>query len=155
MMRTIQNRREFLAAVALVGASAVPVSLAVTNAQDTATPAASPVASPQASPMAGGGGAQTAVTVELIDIAFDPNEFTIAANTDVMVTLPNTGMMPHTFNINEHNNPNVPNLGVDVDVDPGDTGMATINAPAGDYYFWCDVPRHEEAGMHGIMHVVQ
>jgi uncharacterized cupredoxin-like copper-binding protein len=152
-MQTSQNRRKFLAAVALLGTSAVPVSLAITRAQETPSPAASPVASPMASPVAGGQ-PQTAATLELVDIAFNPNEITVAANTDVTVTLQNTGILPHTFTVTDHNQfPNVQNLGVDVEVQPGDSGTATVNAPAADYYFYCKIPGHEEAGMHGVMHV--
>jgi uncharacterized cupredoxin-like copper-binding protein len=156
-MQSTQNRRKFVAAMALVGTGVVPISLAITNAQETPSPAASPMASPAASPMASpvaGGQPQTAVTVEMVDIAFNPNELTIAASTDVTVTLPNTGVQPHTFTVTDHNQfPNVMNLGIDVEVQPGQTGMATVNAPAADYYFYCKIPGHEEAGMHGVMHV--
>jgi glucose/arabinose dehydrogenase/uncharacterized cupredoxin-like copper-binding protein len=143
----------------------------------TPTPEGSPVASPEASatesptvtstsanggqnpaasPGAGGGTvAQTEVTVEMVDIDFNPNEFTIPANTDVTITLPNNGAALHTFVISDHNNENVPNLGIKVEVQPGQTGTVTVNAPPGDYYFFCDVPGHEAAGMFGTMHVVQ
>ena len=60
----------------------------------------------------------------MVDIAFQPNTLTIPANTDVTVSLPNTGASLHNFSIDE--------LGIDVDVAPGDTGSVTINAPAGD-----------------------
>ena len=153
-MQTTQNRRKFIAAMALVGTAAVPLSAALTRAQETATPAASPVASPQASPVAGGGAAQTALTLEMVDIAFNPNMFTVAANTDVTITLNNTGVLPHTFVVSDHNQfPGAANLGINVAVDPGSSGMATVNAAAGQYYFYCDVPGHEEAGMHGVMTV--
>lgn len=155
-MLTAQNRPKFVAIVALVITSIALISLTIANAQETPTPSASPMASPVASPMASpvaGGQPQTAVTVELVDIAFNPNEFTIPANTDVTITLQNSGVTPHTFTVTDHNNPNVQNLGIDVEVQPGETGTATVNAPAGDYYFYCKIPGHEEAGMHGIMHV--
>lgn len=130
--------------------------------QPGTTPAASPqpgttpVASPQGqpSPAPGGGGeAQTNPTIEMVDIAFKPNEFTIPADTDVTVTLKNTGALPHNFSITDHNNPNVSNLNISVDVQPGETQTVTINAPAGDYYFFCNVAGHEAAGMYGTMHV--
>jgi len=154
-MLTAQNRPKFAAVAALVFASFALVSLAIANAQQTPTPSASPSASPMASPVAGGQ-PPTAVTVTMVDIAFQPNDFTIAANTDVTVTLQNTGATLHNFSVTDHNQfPNVPNLGIDVDVQPGQTGTATVNAPPGDYYFFCDVPGHEQAGMFGTMHVVQ
>jgi uncharacterized cupredoxin-like copper-binding protein len=151
-MLTAQNRSKFVAVAALVVAVLALVSLAITDAQEMATPAASPQASPMASPVAVGQ-PQTAVSIEAFDIGYSVNEFTIPANTDATVTVQNTGALPHTFYINDHNNPNVQNLDVDVDIDPGQSGMTTINAPAGDYYYYCRVPGHEEAGMHGIMHV--
>jgi uncharacterized cupredoxin-like copper-binding protein len=114
------------------------------------TPEATPGASPEACPPSGGA---TTVKVDLVDIAFNPNEITIPANTDVTINLMNTGAAAHNFSITDHNNPNVPNLGISVDVAPGQSGTATVNAPPGDYYFFCNVPGHEQAGMHGIMHV--
>jgi nitrite reductase (NO-forming) len=150
-MLTSLNRRKFIASMAFIGTSAVPISLAITRAQETPTPMASPGASPVASPMAS---PVTALTIDAFDIGYSVTEFTIPANTDATVTIRNTGVMPHTFYVNEHNQfPNVPNLDIDVDIDPGQTGMTTINAPAGDYYYWCAVPGHEAAGMHGVMHV--
>lgn len=97
--------------------------------------------------------APTAVTLEMIDIAFNPTELTIAANQDVTVTLKNTGASPHNFSITDNNNPTVTNLQISVNVAPGETKTVTINAPAGDYYFFCNVPGHEAMGMHGILHV--
>ena len=120
---------------------------AATEAPSASTPTGA------ASPAASGGEAQTAVTVEMVDIAFNPKEFTIPANTDVVVTLPNNGASQHNFAVDDHNNPNVKNLGISVDVGPGETKTVTINAPAGDYYFYCNVPGHEAAGMFGTMHV--
>ena len=90
----------------------------------------------------------------MVDIAFNPSEFTIAANTDVTITLPNHGAAMHNFSVDDHKNSNVPNLGISVDVQPGQTGTVTVNAPPGDYYYYCNVPGHEAAGMFGTMHVV-
>lgn len=120
-------------------------------AQPGAPPAASPAASPQPAP--GGGEAQTAPTIEMVDLAFKPNDVTIPANTDVTVTLKNTGALPHNFSITDHNNPNVPNLNISVDVQPGQSQTVTINAQPGDYYFFCNVAGHEAAGMFGTLHV--
>jgi uncharacterized cupredoxin-like copper-binding protein len=90
--------------------------------------------------------APQAVEIELLDIQFEPNVVTIPANTDVTVSLPNTGVTLHNFSIDE--------LNIDVDVQPSHTGSTTINAPAGTYQFYCDVPGHKEAGMIGTL-VVQ
>jgi uncharacterized cupredoxin-like copper-binding protein len=121
-----------------------------------ATPNASPSASGstgQSASAAGGSEVSTSPTITMVDIAFKQKEFTIPANTDVTVTLDNTGATMHNFSITDHNNSGVKNLNISVDVQPGETKTVTINAPAGDYYYFCNVPGHEAAGMYGTMHV--
>jgi len=105
-----------------------------------------------ATPAAGGGeqaaageGASEAVVVESYDIYFEPDELTIPADTDVTVRLPNEGVTPHNFSIDE--------LGIDVDIAPGATEETVINAPRGEYEFYCNVPGHKEAGMDGTLAV--
>jgi Cu-Zn family superoxide dismutase len=98
-----------------------------------------------ATPAEDGEQARTEITVESVDIDFNPNEFTIPANTDVTVHLPNTGAALHNFSVEE--------LGIDVDIAPGEEQTITINAPAGTYEYYCDVPGHREAGMVGTMTV--
>jgi uncharacterized cupredoxin-like copper-binding protein len=86
------------------------------------------------------------VTVEMVDIDFNPNEFTIPAETEVTVRLPNQGASVHNFHIDP----------LDIhseDVDPGDETTVTINAEAGDYEYYCSIPGHREAGMVGTVHV--
>ena len=87
------------------------------------------------------------VTVQVVshDIFFEPNEITIPANTDVTVSLPNEGAAPHNFSIDE--------LGISVDIEPGATEETVINAPAGTYEYYCNVPGHKEAGMVGTLTV--
>ncbi len=123
------------------------------NASPTvaASPGASPAASPAASPTAG---AATEVTIESVDIAFNPKEVTVAANTDVTINLPNNGAALHSFVIDDHKNDNLPFDPIRVEIQPGATETVTVNAPAGDYYYYCDIPGHEAAGMFGTMHVV-
>jgi uncharacterized cupredoxin-like copper-binding protein len=128
-------------------APATPATFTVT-VSNNATPAAA--ASTPASPAAS---AASGVTLDLVDIAFEPTELTIPADQDVTVTLTNKGASQHNFSITDNNNPNVKNLNISVNVAPGQTQTVTINAPAGDYYFFCNVPGHEAAGMHGMMHV--
>ena len=122
-----------------------------------ATPAATTPAAttqPAGTPATGGGQAQNQVTITLNDIYFNPNLITIPANTNVTVVLENKGAANHNFSITDHNNPNVKNLNISVDVASGQSQQTTINAPAGTYYFYCDVPGHEQAGMFGYL-VVQ
>ena len=78
-----------------------------------------------------------------IDIYFEPSEVTIPANTDVTVNLPNEGVTPHNFSIDA--------LGIDVDIAPGATEQVVINAPAGEYEYYCNVPGHKQAGMVGTL----
>lgn len=111
------------------------------------------MASPEASPMASPSALTPGTTIEMIDIAFNPKQVTIAANTDVEITIPNNGVATHTFVINDHKNEGKPNLNIKVENAPGETQTVTINAPAGDYYYWCDVPGHEQAGMFGTLTV--
>ena len=94
---------------------------------------------------AAGEGAAEAVTVESYDIYFEPDELTIPADTDVPVQLPNEGVALHNFSVDE--------LGISVDIAPGATEETVINAPAGEYEFYCNVPGHKEAGMLGELTV--
>jgi glucose/arabinose dehydrogenase/plastocyanin len=109
-----------------------------------------------ASPVAGGdgdasGGTPTAarrprtVTVWSYDIYFDPDRVDIRADSDVRIELPNRGATLHNFTIDE--------LGVSVDIEPGQTQEVTINAPVGKYRYYCNVPGHQQAGMVGTLMV--
>jgi uncharacterized cupredoxin-like copper-binding protein len=81
----------------------------------------------------------------MVDIAFEPSEFSIAADTPTVVELPNEGAALHSFVIDE--------LGVNVEVEAAGSGQAEMTAPAGGYTFYCDVPGHRAAGMEGTMTV--
>ncbi|MBW3633078.1 MAG: cupredoxin domain-containing protein [Chloroflexi bacterium] len=98
---------------------------------------------PEAEEVEAGGAA--AITVESYDIYFEPAEFSIPADTDVTVTLPNEGVTLHNFAIDV--------LGIDVDIAPGSTEETVINAPAGVYEYYCNVPGHKQAGMVGTLTV--
>jgi plastocyanin len=104
-----------------------------------------------ATPAAGGEeqaaeqGAGEALEVESYDIYFEPDELSIPADTDVTVRLPNAGAAQHNFSIDE--------LGISVDIAPGATEETVINAPAGEYEYYCNVPGHKQAGMEGTLTV--
>jgi uncharacterized cupredoxin-like copper-binding protein len=124
---------------------ATPEQTAATPVGATAGAAASPAATgAEASPA---GAAASAESVEVVshDIFFEPKELTIPADTDVTVSLPNEGVTLHNFSIDE--------LGISVDLAPGATEEAVINAPAGTYEYYCNVPGHKEAGMVGTLTV--
>lgn len=147
----ISNRARLMA-IPAIGAIAVGVAAFGRggSAQDsTATPSASP--SPSASPVAtpatetAAAGA-TAVTVAAGDLFFDPKELTIAANTDVQVTLNNGGALAHDWAVRDQN------IGTSL-LNPGASETITVNLPAGSYQFYCTVPGHAEAGMVGTLTV--
>jgi uncharacterized cupredoxin-like copper-binding protein len=134
----------------IVTEDAAAAAPAEVGAEPAATPAeATPAA---ATPAAGGeelaaagAGAGEAVEVVSLDIFFEPAELSIPADTDVTVRLPNEGVTPHNFSIDE--------LGIDVDIAPGATEETVINAPAGEYEYYCNVPGHKQAGMVGTLTV--
>jgi uncharacterized cupredoxin-like copper-binding protein len=111
-----------------------------------AGPAASPAApSGPAAAQPPAGGAQT-VDLKMVDIAFDPKTLEIPANTDSVVHITNTGATAHDFSIDA--------LKISTgDVAPGATIDVKINAPAGTYKYYCNVPGHEAAGMVGELTV--
>jgi plastocyanin/mono/diheme cytochrome c family protein len=113
----------------------------------TATAQAEAGGSPAAVAPSEGSGGETAqeVTITMHDIYFDPAELTIPANTPVKVILPNQGAAVHDFSIDA--------LGIAVTVNPGETGEVVINAPAGEYEFYCNIPGHKDAGMVGKLTV--
>jgi uncharacterized cupredoxin-like copper-binding protein len=112
-----------------------------------ATPAGAPAAPAAGSPATTGTAAAQSVEFVAYDIYFEPKEVTIPANTDVTAVIRNDGAAPHNFSIDE--------LGIDVDVAPGETKETVINAPAGEYEYYCNVPGHKEAGMVGTLTVTE
>ena len=125
------------------GASAPGTATAAPGAAiGTATPAA-----------AGTSTADLAITVEAHDLYFQPNVIVLPADTPVTVTFTNEGEAVHNFSVTDRGNARLENLNIDVTVNPGETKTFTVNAPAGDYYFFCDQPGHEEAGMRGYLRI--
>jgi nitrite reductase (NO-forming) len=126
-----------------VGSPAVRAQEATPGAQAGACGGGEAAASPAAS--------ENCVSIVSHDIYFAPNKVTIPADTDVTIELPNEGVTMHNFSITDHKNPDVKNLEISIDINPGDTKTVTVNAPAGTYYFYCNVPGHEAAGMYGYL----
>jgi uncharacterized cupredoxin-like copper-binding protein len=150
MNRTFDRRQATIAltAAALTPAIALlgPRLIEAQESSPEASPSASPEASPGASPVAG-----NEVEIEAYDIYFEPKEVTIKADTEITIKLPNEGVTLHTFVINDHKNENLPFDEIHVEIDPGKTEEVKLKAPAGKYYFWCDIPGHEAAGMWGYI----
>ena len=144
--------------IALVLAVALPVvgiGTLMARAQES-TPAAQ-AACASGTPGAGGtpqaSSGALCVVITMRDIYFTPNLVTIPADKDVTVELHNEGVTTHNFSVTDHKNPGVKNLNISIDVDPGATKTVKINAPEGNYYFFCNVPGHEAAGMFGYLDV--
>jgi uncharacterized cupredoxin-like copper-binding protein len=128
------------------GAGTCPAATPVASA--VATTQATTAAMPGATPVAG-----SCVTIGMHDIYFQPNDVTIPANQPVTIVLQNMGAAMHNFSVTDHGNQGTANLNISFDVNPGETKELTVSAPAGDYYFYCNVPGHEQAGMVGVLHV--
>lgn len=152
--------RAFAVATALMFALLGSVALWGTAhaADSTATPATTGCATasttkgaPAGTPVADA----ACVNVGMFDIYFGANYITIPADTDVTFNLVNNGAAQHDFSITDHNNKDVKNLNISQTVDPGKTAEVKINAPEGTYYFYCNIPGHEQAGMWGMLKVVK
>ncbi|MFL5759202.1 MAG: cupredoxin domain-containing protein, partial [Thermomicrobiales bacterium] len=136
-----------LAFVAMMALSACGSEEEAANPTVTRNPNAAnvPVAG---SPTAPGAANQTAakeVTLKMVDIAFDPKNFTIAANTDVVIHLENDGASLHNFSVDS--------LKISEDVEAGGKKDVTIKTGPGDLDYYCDVPGHKQAGMEGTITV--
>lgn len=84
--------------------------------------------------------------VDFVDMAFEPSEFTIPADTDVTLTFENKGFLAHDFVIA---NPKM----VSEVLANGGTSEMVVNLPAGTYEFYCAQIGHRAAGMQGTMTV--
>lgn len=116
------------------GAIVAPTDEDVAEASSTPSVAATPSAS---------GEAQTSAEILSYDIYFEPKTVTIAANTDVTISLPNRGAIAHNFEISGQ--------GIDVDIAAGASESVVVNLPPGEYTFICNVAGHEAAGMKGTL----
>ena len=123
-----------------------PVLTPTGEASPTSEAAAAGTPAPvAASPAAGTPVGAAAYEVVLNDIFFTPSELTIPADTPVTISLPNNGAASHNFSIDE--------LDISIDLAPGEVKEVEINAPAGVYEYYCNVPGHREAGMVGTLTV--
>lgn len=112
------------------------------SAEDAEATNAGAEASP---PAAGEAGADSGITIQMHDIFFDPAEFSLPADTASDVSFVNEGAAVHDFTIDA--------LEVHITLNPGESGSVTINAPAGDYEYYCSIPGHKDAGMFGTLTV--
>jgi uncharacterized cupredoxin-like copper-binding protein len=85
----------------------------------------------------------TGAVITAKDIAFEPTELTIPAATDVQLTVRNIGAIQHNFSVDA--------LAISLDLLPGVEVVKLVNAEAGDYEYYCNVPGHKDAGMVGTL----
>ena len=82
--------------------------------------------------------------IEAFDLGYTPNALTIPANTDVTLTLVNTGILGHDLVSSEG--------GFEIPlIQGGETASITVNLAAGDYPYICSVEGHASAGMVGTI----
>jgi glucose/arabinose dehydrogenase/plastocyanin len=125
-----------------VGADDVTAASPV--AEEAPVEEATPATEGESTPVSDAGG--EAPSLVMVDIAFEPTQLTIAADTDVEIQLTNNGALPHNFA--------VPSEGIQSeDFSSGASGSITVNLPAGTYEFICSVPGHAAAGMIGTLTV--
>jgi uncharacterized cupredoxin-like copper-binding protein len=105
----------------------------------TGTPEPADLATPE--PVAAAG-----VTVESLDLRFEPKEFDVPAGVDFTITVKNVGVLPHDFSMDS------PKLTTGT-IQSGGEAQLTVNLKPGDYAFYCSIPGHRQAGMRGTIHV--
>ena len=135
-------------AIALAGAGLIGTAFVATA--QTQTPAATSTPAICGTPAAAD---DLCVGFGMFDIYFNPNTGTIPSDKAVEVALKNNGVTDHNFSVTDHGNAGLKNLNINVTVKPGESGTASINAPDGVYYFFCNQPGHEAAGMRGYLTV--
>lgn len=136
-----------------LGVAALGIGAAVASAQSTATATATAEECPPATPTGESAASDLCVVIGEFDIYYKPNVVTIPADTAVRVVLVNNGEATHNFSITDRENTGLENLNISLTNDPGKSDETTITAPEGDYYFFCNQPGHEQAGMRGYLTV--
>ncbi len=94
-----------------------------------------------------GGGDRPASTeplvVELVEMAYLPDEIAVPADTPTRLLLRNTGSLQHDFSVDA--------LRVSPDVRPGEERLLEFTAPSGRYEVYCTFPGHRAAGMTAVL----
>jgi uncharacterized cupredoxin-like copper-binding protein len=150
--RNVQMRLILAAILMVLALPMLGIGLMRASAQDN-TATATAEACPHVTPTSGTPTPTQCVEIGEYDIYYKPNLATIPADTPVRVVLVNHGVTLHNFSITDHKNSGLTNLNISIDTEPGKTSETTINAPEGTYYFYCDQPGHEQAGMFGYLEV--
>jgi uncharacterized cupredoxin-like copper-binding protein len=115
----------------------------------------------------GGGGDETAgpseeeLEVIAVDFAFEPDAWTIPADTDVSVTLVNEGQVEHEWavltegtRISSESEFEEDLVELEIEATPsGESATETVNLPAGTYQVICALAGHFNSGMEGELTV--
>jgi uncharacterized cupredoxin-like copper-binding protein len=109
--------------------------------------------------------AQTDITVEMSDFAFDPRQVLVPPGAEITVTVDNVGSVEHNWIVLQEGiqieaEADIPDdrSGFELEktglVDAGGSSSVTFTAPeSGIYQIICDVPGHFTAGMEGRLRV--
>ena len=138
---------DFLCAVPGHADGGMTGKLIVEEGGAQASPSPGSAGSPEASPVAGSDSTASGgpVALDMVELAFEPAEFEIPADTPTTINLTNSGALPHNFSITDQD--------VSVDLEAGGSTSFEVNLPAGEYEFFCAVPGHADGGMVGTLTV--
>jgi plastocyanin len=138
-----------LLGLGLIGAivlQTVPPPAPPTAAPQAAASAASPTAPPTAAASsAPSGGPSTTINATEKDFSIALDKSSVPAGS-VTFKITNQGPSPHNITIKEMNK-------LSDNIDPGKTGQLTVDLPAGTYTVICNIPGHEQLGMHTMLTV--
>jgi nitrite reductase (NO-forming) len=90
------------------------------------------------------GTAQTTVTVNMVEYAFQLSQTTVSSG-QVTFVINNKGNEEHNFNLE--------GVKAGALLGPGASETWTVSLPPGQYLYTCDVPFHAERGMTGLFNV--
>lgn len=94
------------------------------------------------------------ITLDATEFTFAPNHLEVPVDSEVAITLKNEGVIAHNLIVvkDGETKPN-PKL---ASVQRGNEDTLHVRfREAGDYRFYCNVPGHKEAGMTGMIRVVE
>jgi uncharacterized cupredoxin-like copper-binding protein len=104
--------------------------------------------------------AQSSIDVTATEFSFEPDAWTVPADSDVSVTLRNEGTIEHEWvvlaagtRITSDDEFEEDLVEFEVEADTGDEATGTFQLPAGTYQVICAVPGHLAAGMEGELTV--
>jgi uncharacterized cupredoxin-like copper-binding protein len=104
--------------------------------------------------------AQSSIDVTATEFLFEPDAWTVPADSDVSVTLRNEGTIEHEWvvlavgtRITSDDEFEEDLVEFEVEADTGDEATGTFQLPAGTYQVICAVPGHLAAGMEGELTV--